>query len=153
MRLRSFKVDPGLAQLCSPDIWYMVNIQYAWWIHEEQMSDEQVVRDAGWWEWNWILWDVSEAVWQVITLGHCRDIYQILEVRFSDGQSSIPGKKGMTRISAGEKIISQRYIFQSLPQGCQHHNHYVLIYNVDFWASSQALLNQTFWSGAEGICL
>ena len=44
--------------------------------------------------------------------------------------NGIPGRKGMTGISAGEKIISQVYAFQSLPQGCQHHNRCILIYNV-----------------------
>lgn len=29
----------------------------------------------------------------------------------------------------------------------------VLIYNADFWASSQAILNQGFWSWAQGTCL
>ena len=74
-------------------------------------------------------------------------MYQILEVRLSDGpndtRESIPcddaSQEGMTGISTGEKIISQVCVFHSLSQRCQHHNHCVLIYNTDFWSSCQAL--------------
>ena len=47
-------------------------------------------------------------------------------------------QEGMTGISMVERQFLKPVFSQS--QGCQYHNYCVLIYNTDFWASSQALL-------------